>query len=110
TISVANSLHLNYADTICSLIEDAAKIRGTGIAKREADYIRQKINEEKAVIALDNGNLAGFCYIETWSHGKYVVNSGLIVHPDYRNTGLARKIKKKILELSKRNFPDAKIF
>lgn len=110
TISVATQNHFKHADEICTLIEESAKIRGTGIAKRTPEYIQLKMSEGKAVIAVENDAVAGFCYIETWGHHKYVVNSGLIVHPNYRNTGLARKIKAKILELSTQKYPDAKVF
>lgn len=109
-ISVTNETHIPYAQEVCDLIEESAKVRGTGIAKREAAYITKKMEEGKAVIALDDSKLVGFCYIETWSDGKYVVNSGLIVHPDYRKTGLAKQIKSRILELSLKKFPGAKVF
>lgn len=90
----------------------AAKKRGTGIAKRAPQYIKEKINEGKAVIAVnqDNDQLAGFCYIESWDHNKFIANSGLIVHPHYRNLGLGRRIKKRIFELSRTTYPQAKIF
>ena len=65
---------------------------------------------KNAVIAIHEGQFAGFCYIELWDNLKFVVNSGLIVHPDYRNQGLAKKIKQKILEHSKEKYPEAKIF
>ncbi len=92
-------------------MEASAKARGTGIAKRSATYIEQKMEEGKAVIALTNeGNWVGFCYIETWSHGEYVANSGLIVTPAYRKSGVAKGIKKRIFELSRVQYPDAKIF
>lgn len=92
-------------------MEASAKARGTGIAKRSPDYIAQKMLEGKAVIALhQDGTWAGFCYIETWGHGKYVANSGLIVSPELRKSGLARQIKQKIFELSRTKYPDAKIF
>ena len=109
-VQVAGLDHLAYAVEICALIEDAAKQRGTGIAKREPEYIRGKIKDGKAVIALCGEDLAGFCYIETWSHGKYVANSGLIVSPNYRKSGLARRIKKQAFELSREKYPDAKLF
>lgn len=110
-VQVANEQHLHYADTICNEMELSAKARGTGIAKRTPDYIRQKMLEGKAVIALTKqGDWAGFCYIETWSHGNYVANSGLIVSPTFRKSGLATEIKKKIFELSKSKYPHAKIF
>lgn len=110
-IVVATEQHAVFAETICTEIEQSAKARGTGIAKRSPDYIRQKIKEGKAVLAFTaEGEWAGFCYIETWGHGKYVANSGLIVAPSFRKGGLARDIKKKILELSLSRYPEAKLF
>jgi len=91
-------------------MEESAKVRGTGIAKREPEYIRNKMLEGKAVIAFNDEKLAGFCYIESWGHGKFVANSGLIVAPEFRKSGLARGIKKKTFALSGKRFPEAKIF
>ena len=110
TIQVAGPEHFPYAEAICGLIEEAAKARGTGIAKREPAYIRLKMEEGKAIIALCGGEVAGFCYIETWSHGKYAVNSGLIVSPSFRKRGLAKRIKRRAFELSREKYPDAKLF
>ncbi|MFD0860876.1 GNAT family N-acetyltransferase [Sungkyunkwania multivorans] len=109
-IVVANKSHVKYAHIICKTIEDSAKDRGTGIAKRSPEYIIEKIEKGNAVIALEEDVFAGFCYIESWGHGKYVANSGLIVNPDFRGQGLARKIKKVVFEHSKTKFPDSKIF
>ncbi|EAS19403.1 GNAT family N-acetyltransferase [Nonlabens mediterrranea] len=109
-IVIAHKSHSKYAHIICDTIADAAKVRGTGIAKRTPEYVTTKMENGNAVIALDNGKFAGFCYIEKWGHGKFVANSGLIVHPDYRNLGLAKQIKERIFLLSKEKFPDAKIF
>ncbi len=109
-ISVADATHLKFTDEICGLMAEAAKARGTGIAERTPEYLQEKINQGKAVIALSNKQLAGFCYIESWGHEQYVANSGLIVHPSFRRTGLAKKIKSKIFELSKLRYPEAKIF
>lgn len=109
-IIVAGDKHHHYAESICTLIADAAKQRGTGIAKRTPDYIQKKMSEGKAVIALNGDSVAGFCYIETWGKSSDVVNSGLIVNPEFRNTGLARKIKSRIFQLSREKFPGGKIF
>ena len=109
-IVVATTSHFKYAQIICDTIADSAKVRGTGIAKRTPEYIRKKLENGNAVIALDGNKFAGFCYIEVWGHEKYVANSGLIVHPDYRSQGLAKKIKASIFKLSQEKFPDAKIF
>ncbi len=89
----------------------SAAARGTGIATRTPEYIEQKIDEGKAIIAVtDQNEWVGFCYIETWSHGAYVANSGLIVAPAFRKTGVAKAIKKKIFNLSRKKYPDAKLF
>jgi len=110
-VIVANAQHVQYSQIIVDEMEASAKARGTGIAKRSPDYITQKMLEGKAVIALTkDGEWAGFCYIETWSHGNYVANSGLIVSPKFRKGGLAKAIKEKIFELSRTKYPDAKIF
>jgi len=110
-IRVANSGDEHYAETITEEMEKSAAARGTGIAKRSPAYIAQKMEEGKAVIAhLKDGTWVGFCYIETWSHGEYVANSGLIVVPDFRKSGVAKGIKKRIFELSREKYPDAKIF
>lgn len=110
-VLVANGSHAPYAEIICDEMAASAKARGTGIARRTPEYILQKMEEGKAVIALSgNGEWAGFCYIESWSHGAYVANSGLIVSPQFRKSGLAREIKHMIFKLSRRKYPEAKIF
>ena len=109
-VVIANQSHSKYAEIICQTIDEAALVRGTGIAKRKPEYIITKLENGNAVIALDDDKFAGFCYIEAWSHGKFVANSGLIVHPDYRGIGLAKQIKKVVFEHSRAKFPDAKIF
>ena len=72
---------------------------GTGIARRSPQYISKKMEAGNAVIALENNEFAGFCYIEVWGHGKYVAHSGLIVSPDHRGKGLAKQIKKRVFDL-----------
>ncbi len=110
SIYFGSSKHAVYAEEICALIEKAAQQRGTGIAKRDPNYIKTKFDNENAVIALDGDKLVGFCYIEIWENKKYVANSGLIVHPDYRGLGLAKKIKAKAFELSRKKYPESKLF
>lgn len=91
-------------------MESSAKARGTGIAKRSPEYLAQKIDEGKAVIAVTpDGSWVGFCYIETWE-GEYVANSGLIVAPEFRKGGVAKAIKQRIFQLSREKYPEAKIF
>ena len=109
-IHIANSQYAGYAQEICDLIYESAQARGTGIAKRSPEYVAGKITSGNAVVALDGEKLVGFSYIETFSHKRFVANSGLIVHPEYRGHGVAKSIKAKIFELSRKLYPDAKIF
>lgn len=110
-VLVATQAHAFFAAQICDEMEASAKARGTGIAKRSPEYLVKKMEEGKAVIAITgSGEWAGFCYIETWSHGKYVANSGLIVAPAFRKGGLAKRIKQEIFRLSCTLYPGAKIF
>ena len=109
-IRVATAKDEIYATIITDEMEASAKARGTGIAKRSPEYVAQKMQEGKAVIALTrNGEWVGFCYIETWE-GEYVANSGLIVAPQFRKSGVAKSIKEKVFQLSREKYPDAKIF
>ena len=48
-VMIADASHEVYVDTILDTIESAAKVRGTGIAKRTHEYVAQKMKEGKAV-------------------------------------------------------------
>ncbi len=110
-IVVASEEHYNFAIIISDEMASSAQVRGTGIAKRTPEYLQKKMEEGKAVIAFDNqGVWAGFCYIETWQSGAYVANSGLIISPQFRKQGLATLIKRRVFQLSKDKYPQAKIF
>lgn len=109
-IYVADESHVKYVDTILTTIEAAAKVRGTGIAKRNPEYVKQKMLEGKAVIALYNEVFAGFSYIETWGGKHYVTTSGLIVPEEFRGLGLAKRIKHVTFTLARMRWPEAKIF
>lgn len=110
-VRVANGGDTHYAQTITDEMESSAKARGTGIAKRSPEYVARKMEEGKAVIAvLPDGKWVGFCYIEVWGHEQFVANSGLIVSPEFRKSGIAKQIKQRIFNLSREKYPDAKIF
>lgn len=110
-IEVSSDKHLKYAEEIQQQIADSGKQRGTGISKSSFEYICEKIIEGKAVVAFeDDGTWIGFCYIETWSHGQFVANSGLIVSSKFRYLGYATLIKEKVFELSRERYPNAKVF
>lgn len=102
---------IHHAIAITNEMASSAKARGTGIAQRSPEYIEKKIVEGKAIIAITpNDTWVGFCYIEAWGHDEFVANSGLIVAPEFRKSGVAKKIKKRIFDLSREKYPDAKIF
>jgi len=109
-ITPANATHLQYVNTILKTIADSAKVRGTGIAGRSKQYISEKIVAKNAVIALDDQKFVGFCYIELWNAGQNIVHSGLIVDPNYRGQGIAKRLKTFVFDYSRQKYPQATIF
>lgn len=109
-ITIANEEHIPYADQICLEYEASAKVRGTGIARRSTEYVVKKMKSGDAVIALQGSIFVGFCYIESFENKKYVSNSGLLVHPDFRSKGIAKKIKKHVFNLARDKYPEARVF
>lgn len=109
-IQISSCEHLMYVSEIQQEMYDSAQRRGTGIAKRSIEYLSKKISDGNAIVATENGEWVGFCYIETWSHGQFVANSGLIVSPKFRERGAATLIKDKVFQLSRDKYPTAKIF
>jgi len=102
---------LTHVKSIVDAIYEASLQKGTGIAVRTPEYITEKIVEGKAVIATTTeGEWAGFCYIESWGHKKFVANSGLVVSNNFRGYGLAKAIKERAMLLSQELFPGAKLF
>lgn len=110
-VRVANEADSIYAIAIVTETESSAKARGTGISKRHPEDVIKRMKAGNAVIALTaSGEWVGFSYLEVWSNGEFVSNSGLIVHPAWRGKGVARAIKEKIFELSRQKYPAAKVF
>lgn len=109
-IRVATPADAQYADLLCSWYVESAKTRGTGIAKREPAYVAQKMASGDSIIAFVDGELAGFCYIETFDDKTFVVNSGLVVNSQIRKHGVGRAVKQAVFDLSRSKYPQAKIF
>ncbi|MCG2615045.1 GNAT family N-acetyltransferase [Terrimonas sp. NA20] len=100
-----------FAKMISDEMETSAIARGSGISKRSPASLIKKMKEGKAVIAVtDDDQWVGFSYIEIWSNGEFVSNSGLIVAPAYRGNGVAKQIKAKVFELARILYPQAKVF
>lgn len=111
TIEITNTSHIVWIPEICEVTLSSAIAQGTGISGRSPESLKEKIKNGEAVIAFaSDGRWAGFSFISSWDNGQYVSNSGLIVAPEFRHTGLAKSIKRKIFDLSRQKYPEAKIF
>ncbi len=111
SIEKARASHTFWIKEICEVTSSSAIARGTGISGRSREMLESKMIKGEAIIAFaSDGRWAGFSFISSWENGKFVSNSGLIVAPEFRHTGLAKKIKRKIFELSREKYPDAQIF
>lgn len=110
TIRVATAADAPHAEVLCQWYVESARQRGTGIAKREPAYVASKMAAGDGIIAFVEGELAGFCYIETFEDEAFVVNSGLVVNTEIRQHGVGRAIKRAVFRLSRTKYPKAKIF
>ncbi|MFH6991561.1 GNAT family N-acetyltransferase [Flavobacterium sp. FlaQc-48] len=107
----ARSSHTFWIKQICEVTLSSAIARGIGISGSSPELLETKMKKREAVIAFaSDGRWAGFAFISAWENGKYVSNSGLIVAPEFRHTGLAKMIKGKIFEVSREMYPEAIIF
>ncbi len=110
-VRIGRQSDVKYAAQISEETFVSAQARGTGISRRSPAMIAEKLSSGKAVIALTKtGEWVGFSYFEVWAHGEFVSNSGLIVAPEFRNLGVAHAIKEQVFELSRKQYPNAKIF
>lgn len=110
-VRIATPADIDFALPIVAEMEASAQARGTGIAKRDPEVIKQKILAGKAIIAFTKeGVWAGFTYLETYDQGRFVSNSGLIVPPAFRGLGVAAKLKQRLFELCRFLYPQAKLF
>jgi hypothetical protein len=109
-VLIAGEEHIPFVPIILQTIENAAKVRGTGIASRSPEYVEQKMREGKSIIAISDGEFAGFTYIESWEKKQFVATSGLIVPEKFRGLGLAKRIKHQAFNLARTLFPAAKLF
>jgi len=62
----AKAEHIIYSKEISLCIDESAKVRGTGIARRTPEYIAKNIEYSNAVIALVFEIFAGFCFLVIW--------------------------------------------
>lgn len=110
-VRIAQAADIDFALPIVAEMEASAKARGTGIAKRDPEAVKQKILQGKAVIAFTaQGVWAGFTYLEVYEQGRFVSNSGLIVPPAFRGLGVAAKLKQKLFDLCRFRYPQARLF
>jgi len=102
--------HFHLAKPISDMIAEAARDKDSGLAHRSVEDIQTKMGEGKAVVAMVNDQVAGFCYLAEWQKGAFVSHSGLIVNPEFRGLGIAKQLKAECFSLTRDKFPNAKIF
>lgn len=107
--AVAGDVH--HVDTIIEHINQAAANPESGICKRSATLLTNKIIAGDAVIAVTpDDRWAGFSYIAAWDEDRFVSSCALTVADEFRQSGLARSIKSAILELARTKYEHAVVF
>ena len=107
-VRISRPADVAYVERIQSLIAEAAE-SGAIIAERSAEYLEQAIRARHAVVVLRGDLLVGFATAHAWQDETFVSHSAMVVAPAFRGRGLARRIKKKLIDLSRRRWPDAAI-
>lgn len=109
-ISIPSEEHIPFSQKIENLLKEAATEKSRGLNIKKRDYISEKILSGNAIIATQNGELAGFCYLRRREKANYVSISGIVIMPKYRKTGLSKRIIDKAFELARTKYPEAKLF
>ena len=107
-VRVASSADVVHVPRIRALIFDAQQ-NGAIIADRSEEYLASAMRQRRAVVVLRGELLMGFAAAHSWEDEKFVSHSAMIVAPELRGRGLARKIKRALIELSRKRWPDAAI-
>lgn len=111
TIEKARCIHTFWIKEICEVTLSLVISHGRDISEHSPELLETKMKKGEAVIAFaSDGRWAGFSFISSCENGSYISNSALVIAPEFRHTGLVKKIKRKIFELSREMYPDACIF
>ena len=77
------------------LYKESARLR-TGLdSHQKAWYIQQKMLEGRGLLLYLLRTNWLDSVIESWQDKKFVANSGLIVNPKFRGTGLAKTLRRR---------------
>lgn len=107
-VRVSRSSDVAFVPHITALLEEAQR-GGAIIAIRPTDYLEGAIREKRAIVAVQGATLVGFAAAHAWESGKYVSHSALVVAPEFRGRHLARRIKRLLLDLTHKRWPDAAV-
>jgi hypothetical protein len=110
-IRLATEADAKHLPRIADLLDEGAISRGIGRGRRPDSLMLQKIRENRSIMAFNpEGDVVGFCYIDTWNNDSFVVHNALIVAPKYRDKNLGWLIKEFAFKITRSRWPDAKIF
>ena len=95
-IIVADETHESFAEIICDEMAASAQATGNRYCQNEALNISgKKCGRQSRYRFYHRWHLGRLLLHRNLEPGEYVANSGLIVAPAFRKSGLAKKIKKK---------------
>jgi ribosomal protein S18 acetylase RimI-like enzyme len=97
SIIIAQAEHFKYAQEIYT-IELSALLRKEW-CKKELQNTSKKDGKQRCSYCIRQWQASWFLLHRKLAGEQLCRHSGLIVHPDYRNLGLAKKIKAKVLTI-----------
>jgi GNAT superfamily N-acetyltransferase len=87
----------------------AANVAGAIITVRSEDYLREAIRDRRAVVVLLGERLIGFATAHPWDGERFVSHSAMVIAPEWRGRGIARRMKALLIDLSRARWPAASI-
>jgi GNAT superfamily N-acetyltransferase len=107
-VRVSTSRDVVHVARIQALLEVAHQ-SGAIVAGRSAEYVAAALKEKRAVVVVRGELLVGFATAHAWQSEQYVSHSAMVVAPEFRGRGLARRMKALLIETSRRRWPNAAI-
>jgi N-acetylglutamate synthase-like GNAT family acetyltransferase len=97
----------SLVSTVSDLLLNCSKEANTVVIPRSDQFLEEVIKTGHGVLArvLATDEIVGFGYLETWSDADVVTHGGVVVHPQWRYRGLAKRIKQLLLEASRSLYP-----
>lgn len=107
-IYIGSKMSRRFVPKIMSLIRRCIEL-GDNLNFKRSRELYDAFDEGRCVYALDSsGKIVGFSYLSAWkqTHRPVVSRNSMIVHPDFRNCGIGKKMSWILFQLVAQKYPN----